>query len=701
MTPDFGADLIELNVACAAAVAGVLMARPWVRNRFGAQAAYRLWLAPVVVVLATLAPPRQETRPVSAPVGIEASRPEDAPVPALSGPSSAGVSIPMHAPTSRPWDATAAMPAGLAAADVRRGQPRAAPSASGGTDARAGLDLAAALWGAWALGALVMAALTGRLQRSSLARLGRLSVSGDGSLRGSAAGSSPVIVGAFRPRLILPWDFETRFSAEERALILAHERHHLNVRDPLVNAAVALVRCLLWFNPAIHLAALALRRDQELACDAAVMDRHPRSALAYARALYKAQMGVVAAPIGCSWGERGDHPLVDRIKALSSARPTRICQRLGAAVVAVISVAGAATAWAAQAPTFVDAPGVTSGPSGFTDGGAETTRDLDVGASLALSAQTGDAANLGAFAADTVELRSVMAILKVLPEDRGDIAVSVQGGTSQPARSVQASLIDGGLVIDGGLGEAPHRCRARFTGQGAAVAPGLAPVPAADLPVIILHTPRDLKLVVRGVVAAEIGDLRSGDIRIDGCGDARIGDVARDLTVTLNGFGDVDVGQVSGGLAAALEGVGDLTIRSVRADAALRLAGEGDLTTGALAGALDARMIGGGVMTVASVGAGATVRAPGSGRVDLGPVKAYARIEGDGSSHVRMASLDGAVLDAALTGSIWLTVSGGRIDRLNARLSGSSILDFGGQAGTVDADVRDSARQLRSRRTPA
>ena len=41
----------------------------------------------------------------------------------------------------------------------------------------------------------------------------------------------PALVGVLRPRLVLPADFETRFDARERALILAHEEVYVNIGE--------------------------------------------------------------------------------------------------------------------------------------------------------------------------------------------------------------------------------------------------------------------------------------------------------------------------------------------------------------------------------------------------------------------------------------------------------------------------------------
>src|SRR6185503_20979525 len=98
------------------------------------------------------------------------------------------------------------------------------------------------------------------------------------------------VVGALDPHVVVPSDFEARFDAEERVLVLAHEWAHLRRQDARVNALVALLQCAFWFNPLVHLAARAIRMDQELACDAAVIAQFPEARRRYAEAMLKTQV---------------------------------------------------------------------------------------------------------------------------------------------------------------------------------------------------------------------------------------------------------------------------------------------------------------------------------------------------------------------------------------------------------------------------
>src|SRR5262245_39629678 len=89
--------------------------------------------------------------------------------------------------------------------------------------------------------------------------------------------AGPAVAGVFNPRIITPAAFEERFEKSELEVIIAHEKMHLAKNEARINALVALLRCICWFNPFVHIAAHLMRVDQELACDATVVERHPRA----------------------------------------------------------------------------------------------------------------------------------------------------------------------------------------------------------------------------------------------------------------------------------------------------------------------------------------------------------------------------------------------------------------------------------------
>ncbi len=166
----------------------------------------------------------------------------------------------------------------------------------------------------------------------------------------------PVTVGVFRPRIVLPKDFEQRYDAVERRLILEHEQTHIRSGDVLVNAFAALVQCLQWFNPLVYIALPRLKVDQELACDARVMRKHSKHRRTYAEALLKAQLSTRTVPLGCAWPPGGMQSLRQRIEELGQSRPAPFRWVLGALVCVFATGTTAAVAWAAIPPEAVLPP---------------------------------------------------------------------------------------------------------------------------------------------------------------------------------------------------------------------------------------------------------------------------------------------------------------------------------------------------------
>jgi beta-lactamase regulating signal transducer with metallopeptidase domain len=161
--------------------------------------------------------------------------------------------------------------------------------------------------------------------------------------------AGPAVTGFFAPRIIMPGDAESRYSAEERVLIRAHERTHIDRGDPRTNGLIAFAQCFCWFNPLVHLAAREARLDQELACDAAVLAHRPGQKRRYAETLLKTQIGAVATPLGCHWlAGAAPHPLEQRIKALRRPAPDFRSRDLGLGLMAFAVLVAAYGAWKAQ-----------------------------------------------------------------------------------------------------------------------------------------------------------------------------------------------------------------------------------------------------------------------------------------------------------------------------------------------------------------
>lgn len=279
----------------------VMLLRAPVRRRFGAGIAYALWWLPVATWLALWLPARVVETPAQASF------------PAL--------------------------------------EPVAVRAVVGAVDPVFNLD---AWWvPMWLAGVCVMISALLWQQRRFERALGRMQVlegERDAWQAQSAAGL-PAIVGLLRPRIILPSDIDTRFDSQQRRLMLAHERVHLHRGDAWANAFVALVRCVFWFNPLVHIAASRMRHDQELACDARVIAAYPHARRAYGEAMLKNSHPPMMAPLGCHWGIT--HPMKERIMLLKNAIPSRGTRLAGAILVGAATIAVAAAAWAALPPRQV------------------------------------------------------------------------------------------------------------------------------------------------------------------------------------------------------------------------------------------------------------------------------------------------------------------------------------------------------------
>lgn len=200
----------------------------------------------------------------------------------------------------------------------------------------------------WASGLVLTLTLMVVRQKLFTHSLRDLVFGADGTYR-CAAVAGPLLVGLRRARIIVPLDFDTRYDPEEQALIVAHERAHRKRGDILANAIAGAWLCVFWFNPLMYWAAIRLRVDQDLACDASVLRSSSAGPLRYAQLLLKAQLAdgpPLHVPMSCQW--LSAHPLKERIVMLRHSYPGSARRRLGIALTAAVILAGTGLAWAAQ-----------------------------------------------------------------------------------------------------------------------------------------------------------------------------------------------------------------------------------------------------------------------------------------------------------------------------------------------------------------
>lgn len=151
-----------------------------------------------------------------------------------------------------------------------------------------------------------------RLMRQWQSRVGEVVADWPGVsvLRGAVG---PALTGLIRPRLILPRDFELRFTPAQQRLAIAHERAHWRAGDLPWRLLAWLCVVLQWWNPLAWWALRCFINDQELANDARVLRAHPGAELEYAHTLALAQDSVQA-PMLCAM--QTTHPLLWRVTML-------------------------------------------------------------------------------------------------------------------------------------------------------------------------------------------------------------------------------------------------------------------------------------------------------------------------------------------------------------------------------------------------
>ncbi len=297
MKVDAGALLLFSGVLSAACLI-VLAMRPLLRRLAGARAVYALWCLPPLMLLA------------------------------LALPAPSGVVLQMRE--------IGGLPGAVLHSEAVRS---------------AGQGMAGWLW-AWGAGAL--ACLLWQLQRQrrfvrALGSLRRVPHPRLPLYRADHDAGLPALVGLWRPRIVLPPDFHTRYDARQRALLLRHEQVHWRRGDLPCNALATLLLCLQWCNPLAHVALRAFRRDQEMACDARVLARRPRQRRAYAEAMLIGGVDAPLPPLGCPWPSR--HPLKERIEMLKQPTPTPRRRLAAVLCTGLLAIGGGYAAWAAQPGT--------------------------------------------------------------------------------------------------------------------------------------------------------------------------------------------------------------------------------------------------------------------------------------------------------------------------------------------------------------
>ena len=337
--------LFDTLLWTAALIALVLLVRRPVARWFGPQMAYALWALPVM---------RLFLPPIQLPAWLAPMR--------ESAPEQQATTLLIHDPAT-PFATHEAVAGSMEAASGPASPFTPLTLIESGPWLEIGLV-------AWLAGAAIFLYLRFaayfRLRAELLDNAREVGKSGRIRLVETSGTEAPLAFGVIDPVIAVPQGFMAQPDREARDLALAHEFTHHRGHDLLINVMVQPLFAMHWFNPLARYGWLALRRDQEAACDARVVASKPadeRAAYASVIAGFAAGPNVaLAAPMACP--VLGDKSIIQRLRSLnmSDLSPRRrVAGRalMGAALLALPLTASISYA-EAPVPAAPNAPKVSA-----------------------------------------------------------------------------------------------------------------------------------------------------------------------------------------------------------------------------------------------------------------------------------------------------------------------------------------------------
>lgn len=339
----------SLSLSGSLVILVLLLCGPLLRGRVSRRWQYYVWLVAVFRLLLPLSPE-------ASPIGTLFRAPEAPPAVQAANPYAAET-VPAQAET--------------APKPLRPVQPSVPTPAQ----ASAGISPAEALALAWLGGALVLMVwrVSAYLHFLRCLRAGHREISAPAlldllartreelkvrrpvELWENPLAASPMLLGLFRPRIVLP---SAAVSETDFRCTALHELTHYRRRDLLYKWLVQLTVCLHWWNPLVWVMAREIDRACELACDEAVLRRlKPEERLSYGDALLRALEsggGYRAARGSVSLGESAEL-LKERLSAIMKFKKPSKWTALLSLVLAAALTTGAAAAGAYTGPAKRDA----------------------------------------------------------------------------------------------------------------------------------------------------------------------------------------------------------------------------------------------------------------------------------------------------------------------------------------------------------
>lgn len=253
----------------------------------------------------------------------------------------------------------------------------------------------------------------------------------------------------------------------------------------------------------------------------------------------------------------------------------------------------------------------------------------------------------GAAQAASIEVKDAVARVTVVPENRSDIKVEIISPNPRVPLSIRT--LGDRTIVDGDLDRKIRNCRG--SGERASVdVRDVGSIAYAEMPQVVIHTPRDVRIETGGAVFGAVGRSASLELGNSGCGDWTVANVEGDARISQAGSGDTRMGSA-----------GSLKVR---------VAGSGDVATADVKGGLDVSIAGSGSAHIKSISGPLEISVAGSGDVDIGGGRA-------------------TTMKVSIAGSGDIDFEGSA-DSLKARIAGSGDVRAGEVRGEISKTIMGS-----------
>ncbi|MET0637451.1 MAG: M56 family metallopeptidase [Chitinophagaceae bacterium] len=144
----------------------------------------------------------------------------------------------------------------------------------------------------------------------------------------------PLVIGHFKPVILLPFQLLTTLPASQIEAILLHELAHISRRDYLVNLLMNILETIFFFNPAVLWVASQIRKERENCCDDLTL-AHIKQPAQYIEALISCQQLYDRAPmLATALLDKPPH-LLTRVKRMLYKHNNRTLNKMEKSIISI------------------------------------------------------------------------------------------------------------------------------------------------------------------------------------------------------------------------------------------------------------------------------------------------------------------------------------------------------------------------------